>query len=58
MGSVEPGWLPGVVRTHTYTADGGIEALDGVRYVSRFGARRSTDATRGASAAQGRPIPR
>ena len=58
VGSVEPGWLPGVVRTHTYTADGGIEALDGVRYVNRFGARRSTDATRGASAAQGRPIPR
>ena len=32
IGAIEPGWLPGVVRTHTYTADGGFEVLDGVRY--------------------------
>ena len=24
IGAIEPGWLPGVVRTHTYTADGGL----------------------------------
>ena len=35
IGAIEPGWLPGVVRTHTYTADGGFEVLDGVRYRRR-----------------------
>jgi hypothetical protein len=41
VGTIEPGWLPGVVRTHTYTADGGIEALDGVRYERRSRSLRS-----------------
>jgi hypothetical protein len=41
IGTIEPGWLPGVVRTHTYTADGGIEALDGVRYERRSWGPRS-----------------
>jgi hypothetical protein len=35
VAAVEPGWLPGVVRTHTYTADGPFEVLDGVRYERR-----------------------
>ncbi len=35
VGSIEPGWLPGVVRTHTYTTDGAFEVLDGVRYEPR-----------------------
>ena len=42
VGSIETGWLPGVVRTHTYTADGGFEALDGLRYERRsWGGRRA-----------------
>jgi hypothetical protein len=41
VGTIEPGWLPGVVRTHTYTADGSIEALDGVRYERRSWSPRS-----------------
>ena len=41
VGSIEPGWLPGVVRTHTYTAECGFEVLDGVRYERRsWGGRR------------------
>ena len=42
IGSIEPGWLPGVVCTHTYNTDGRFEALDGVRYERRpwaFGGR-------------------
>jgi hypothetical protein len=35
VGSIEPGWLPGVMRTHTYTVDGDLEALDGLRYERR-----------------------
>jgi hypothetical protein len=50
IGSIEPGWLPGVVRTHTYTVDGAFEAIDGVRYERRPWTRRP----RG----QGRPSPR
>ena len=34
-GSIEPGWLPGVERTHTYTADAGFEVIDGLRYRRR-----------------------
>jgi hypothetical protein len=45
VGSIEPGWLPGVVRTHTYTCDGPFEVLDGVTYEPRSWRRR----------AQGRP---
>jgi hypothetical protein len=43
VGSIEPGWLPGVVRTHTYTADGGFEALDGLRYERRSWGGRTAD---------------
>ena len=35
VASIEPGWLPGVVRTHTYTVDGDVEVLDGQRYQPR-----------------------
>jgi hypothetical protein len=42
IGSIEPSGIPGVLRTHTYTTDGGIEAVDGLRYERRrwLGRRR------------------
>ena len=41
IGTIEPRWLAGVLRTHTYTVDDGMEALDGLRYERRlrFGRR-------------------
>jgi hypothetical protein len=41
ISTIEPRWLAGVFRTHTYTVDDGIEALDGLRYERRlrFGRR-------------------
>jgi hypothetical protein len=35
MGSIEPVGLPGFQRTHTYTFDGTVEALDGYRRMVR-----------------------
>jgi hypothetical protein len=35
IGFIEPTGFPGVRRTHTYTFDGSIEALDGYRRVAR-----------------------
>ena len=35
IGSIEPQGLPGISRTHTYTFDGPIEALDGFRRTLR-----------------------
>jgi hypothetical protein len=32
IGTIEPRGLAGVIRTHTYSVDDGIEALDGLRY--------------------------
>ena len=36
VGSIEPEGIPNVTRTHTYTFDGSIEALDGYRQVPRW----------------------
>lgn len=44
VGAIEPRGVPGVSRTHTYTFDGSVEALDGYRQVRRRPGR-----------AQGRP---
>ncbi|MEW6223311.1 MAG: hypothetical protein AB1627_01650 [Chloroflexota bacterium] len=35
IGTIEPEGVPGIERTHTYSFDGGIQALDGFRRVSR-----------------------
>lgn len=35
VGSIEPRGLPGFCRTHTYTFDGSVEALDGYRQIWR-----------------------
>ena len=42
IGTIEPRWLAGLLRTHTYTVDNGMEAIDGLRYERRlrFGRRR------------------
>lgn len=40
IGTIEPGWLAGVLRTHTYAVDDDIEALDGLRYERRLRLRR------------------
>jgi hypothetical protein len=42
IGSIEPIGLQGVQRTHTYTFDGSIEALDGYRRVRRWPGRTRT----------------
>ena len=55
VGSIEPGWLPGVVCTHTYTADGRFEALDGVRYERRPWVRRLRNWRGGARVGANRP---
>lgn len=39
VGSIEPEGIPGVTRTHTYTFDGSVEALDGYRRVPRWSHR-------------------
>ncbi len=43
IGSIEPEGIPGITRTHTYTFDGSIEALDGYRRLRR-GPRRARSA--------------
>lgn len=43
IGTIEPRWLAGVSRTHTYTVDDGIEALDGMRYERRLRFRRRAE---------------
>ena len=47
VGTIEPRGLAGVRRTHTYTADDGIEALDGFRYEPRWGRSRRRLASAG-----------
>jgi len=32
---IEPGWMPGISRTHTFNALDGLEVIDGVRSVLR-----------------------
>ena len=36
VGRIEPDWMPGVERTHTYTFDSRYECLDGYRHVRRL----------------------
>ncbi|MGZ4264281.1 MAG: glucosamine inositolphosphorylceramide transferase family protein [Solirubrobacteraceae bacterium] len=40
VGRIEPDWLTGVERTHTYTFDSRYECLDGYRHVRRLRVRR------------------
>jgi hypothetical protein len=35
IGSIDPHWQPGVIRTHTYAVNDDLEALDGLRYERR-----------------------
>ena len=37
---IDPGWRPGVVATHTYNFGGGVEVIDGIRYVPAGPLRR------------------
>ena len=37
VGMIEPRGMRGVNRTHTYSFDGAMEALDGYRRVPRWG---------------------
>jgi hypothetical protein len=41
IGTIEPAGMRSVERTHTYSFDAGIEALDGCRRVPRFSLRRA-----------------
>jgi hypothetical protein len=34
---IEPGWLPGIVGTHTWNREEGLTVMDGLRRVSRIG---------------------
>jgi hypothetical protein len=43
---IEPDWLTGVERTHTYTFDSRYECLDGYRHVRRLRLRTPTEARR------------
>jgi hypothetical protein len=51
---IEPGWLTGVERTHTYTFDSRFECLDGYRHVRRLRVR--TPGKRSVQAQSGAPI--
>ena len=39
IGSIEPVGIPGIQRTHTYSFDGSVEALDGYRRTPRWQSR-------------------
>jgi hypothetical protein len=50
-GRIDPDWAPGLLGTHTFTAAGGYEFVDGFHRVRRIGRRRATAAARPPAAA-------
>lgn len=52
---IEPHGLAGALRAHTYTVDGGIEAIDGLRYGRRLRFGRRLKATVGRARKPPRP---